>query len=397
MKVYFPDTVLIHAKQRIAYLFDEFEVVVVGISGGKDSTVVLNLALEEAERRGRLPLPVMFLDQEAEWQVVIDHLREVFSDPRIEPYWLQVPIKLFNATSSEKPWLQCWDPEDEENWMRPKESFAIKENVYGTERFAQMFTAFFAHHWPDQSAAYLSGVRTEESPARAMGLTSAVTYKWITWGKILNKSRGHYTFYPVYDWSYTDIWKAIFEHKWPYCKIYDYMYQYGVPTHSMRVSNLHHETAVDSLFYLQEIERETWNKLTQRLQGVNTAGKMGKSDFFAIKELPYMFTDWKEYRDYLLAKLIVNDEVRDTMAKKFEYLDKRYGGMADPYYLIREQLNTILTNDYHFTKLTNFERRPEVNCFRKFVENGVITSHTYTNTLIPHDKRPSKEVPEGTD
>src|SRR5690554_6917043 len=98
MKIYKKNNVFDEALFRIRYLFDEFENVIVNISGGKDSTVTLNLALQVAEEKNRLPLQVFFIDQEAEWQTVIDHVREVFSDTRIKPYWLQCPIKIFNAT-----------------------------------------------------------------------------------------------------------------------------------------------------------------------------------------------------------------------------------------------------------------------------------------------------------
>ena len=57
------------------------------------------MALLVAEEMGRLPLKVMFLDQEAEWQNVIDYVRDVMTDPRIDPMWFQVPIKMTNSTS----------------------------------------------------------------------------------------------------------------------------------------------------------------------------------------------------------------------------------------------------------------------------------------------------------
>src|SRR3990167_1853639 len=105
MKFYLDQNVFDAALERIRWLFDEFPNVVVNISGGKDSTVVLNLALMVAEEKGRLPLKVMFIDQEAEWQTVIDYIREIMADPRVDPKWLQVPIRLFNATSTIEPWL----------------------------------------------------------------------------------------------------------------------------------------------------------------------------------------------------------------------------------------------------------------------------------------------------
>ena len=66
MKIYSKENVHTEAIKRINRLFDDFENVVVGFSGGKDSTVCLNLTLMVAEQRNRLPLKVVWVDQEAE-------------------------------------------------------------------------------------------------------------------------------------------------------------------------------------------------------------------------------------------------------------------------------------------------------------------------------------------
>lgn len=84
LKIYLKETVYDAALDRMRYLFGEFPNVVVSFSGGKDSTVILNLALKVAEEMGRLPLKVLFLDQEAEWDCVIDYIRRVMNDPRVE-------------------------------------------------------------------------------------------------------------------------------------------------------------------------------------------------------------------------------------------------------------------------------------------------------------------------
>ena len=70
MKIYLPQTTLDAGLERIGRLFDEFDRVTINMSGGKDSTVILNLALMVAEQKGKLPVDVMFLDQEAEWDAV---------------------------------------------------------------------------------------------------------------------------------------------------------------------------------------------------------------------------------------------------------------------------------------------------------------------------------------
>lgn len=357
MKIHLAKNVFDAALDRIRWLYDEFPNVIVGFSGGKDSTVVFNLAMQVAKEKGRLPVRVLFIDQEAEWQSTIDYVTEVMETPGVEPKWYQMPLRLFNATSTTEHWLMCWAPEDEERWMRPRVPYSIKENNYGTERFSKLFPAIIAKEYPDTPTCYLAGVRAEESPGRFMGLTHSEAYKGETWGNILNSRRQHYTMYPIYDWSYRDIWKAIHENGWGYNRLYDAMYQYGVPVMKMRVSNVHHETAVHSLFYLQEIEGETYQKLTQRIAGIDMAGKLGPSDYFG-GSLPYMFRDWKEYRDFLLEKLIANEDWKAGFRKRFAKHDEMYAGMGDEA-ICRLHIASILTNDWEHIKLKNFETAPQ--------------------------------------
>ena len=363
MKIFKATNVFDEALERVRYLFDEFDDVGVWFSGGKDSTVTLEIALRVAEEKNRLPIPVIFVDQEAEWRAVIDYTRGVMNDPRVEPYWIQVPIKLFNATSMDEAWLNCWA--EGEVWMRDKEKNSIHTNEYGTDRFYGIFPRILKHHWKGKRIAVLGGVRAEESPNRASGLTTGQTYKHVTWGKVENAKLEHYTFYPLYDWSYRDIWKAIHANQWRYCTVYNEYYRFGIQPIKMRVSNLHHETAVDQLFYLHEIEGDTWNALTKRLKGINQTKHMSKQEMFAAKELPFMFRDWAEYRDYLVDNLVQTDERRAIFRRKFADMDKAYEGMANEHERFKSEILCILANDFEFTKLDNFTSRPESINFRK--------------------------------
>ncbi len=133
MKIYLDQTVYDAAIERIEYLFDEFKNVCVWHSGGKDSTVVYNLALQVAERKGRLPLPVLFIDQEVEWQGTIDHIAGIMYDARVVPYWFQVPFKFTCSTSHiEEGYFHPWDPAAEDVWIRGRDPLSIKEML--TER-----------------------------------------------------------------------------------------------------------------------------------------------------------------------------------------------------------------------------------------------------------------------
>ena len=338
-KVYKQKNVYDAAIERIDYLFDEFDNVVIGFSGGKDSTCVLNLALEVAEKKNRLPLKVMFLDQEAEWVTVIDYIREVMSDERIDPMWLQIPIRLFNATSNKDHFLNCWNPDEEEQWLRPKEDIALKENVYGKDRFFDMFQAILEYHYKDTKACYLAGVRTEESPARFLAVTSDPTYKFVTYGRKLNRPMQHFTFYPIYDWSFSD------------------------------VTNLY-----------VGISAELRPELC-RYRGINTAGKLGRENFFNIDKLPFMFTGWKEYRDHLLDNLITDPEHHKAFKNKFDKMDAKY--VFDYYQddLYKAHIRSMLANDYEFTKITNWERNPNVDTWRKF-QRGITNKWTSTNKYL---------------
>lgn len=386
MKIFKNQNVFDAGVERINYLFDEFENIVVGYSGGKDSTVVLHLALIVAEQRNRLPLKVLFVDQEAEWQGTIDLVKEVMYDSRVDPYWYQIPMVITNNASSYERYSKCWDEQQKEKWIHPKDPISKKENNFGTDRFHDLFEKIFAVEFEGQKSCYLSGVRTEESPKRLMSLTDKATYKWITWGKLLSKKHQHYTFYPIYDWSYTDVWKSIFENNWSYNRIYDEFYKQRVPLNSMRISNVHHETAIQSLLLIQEIEPETWEKVSARIDGVNTVKHLKESSFVCPKVLPPAFETWKEYCEYLIENIIQEQSNKDKLKKRLSKNDKLYnsGLIATNYY--RTVINTILSSDWDFTKLANFEIRQETNTYRQF-KRGIYKPEMikYSKYLTPEE------------
>lgn len=352
-KIYKKNNVFEESLERIRYLMDEFDDFMVTVSGGKDSTIVYHLALQVAKEKNKLPLKVMFIDQEAEYESTIDVIKDIMYNKDVDPYWLQVPFKIFNATSTTDEWLSCWS--EDGNWMREKDPISYKENIWGTDRFHDLFQHFADKHQRDNGGTFcdITGVRTEESMSRFAGLTQSLTYKHITWGKKNLKNENCFTFHPIYDWSYSDVWKAIHDNDWKYNKVYDWQYQYGVPIPKMRVSNLHHETSVHSLFMLQEFEPDTYDKLTTRISGTDTASKLGADDFF-IKELPFMFKDWREYRDFLMEKL-VDDDKEEIFRKQFDRTEKKYLKAVGEESMFKAHINCVMANDWHGTKLENLE------------------------------------------
>src|SRR5690554_1298112 len=110
--------VLTAAQARIAFVFDRFERVYISFSGGKDSTVLLHLVMQEAIRRGR-KVGVLFIDLEAQYQLTIEHIQACYDHyaEHIEPYWVALPLSLRNAVSQYEPRWLCWDPSKRNAWV----------------------------------------------------------------------------------------------------------------------------------------------------------------------------------------------------------------------------------------------------------------------------------------
>ena len=288
------------------------------------------------------------------------------TDSRVEPLWFQMPMVITNNASSYKRYNYCWNEDEKEKWIHPQNKISIKINKYGTNRFHDLFNKIIEIDYKNLKTCIIGGVRTEEAPKRLTGLTTALTYKEITWGKEINKKNHHYIFYPIYDWSYTDVWKYIFENNIEYNKIYDEFYRHGVKINDMRVSNLHHETAIQSLLLVQEIEPKTWNKLVDRIDGASSIKHIKKNSFVCPKELPYMFKDWEDYALHLLNNLIQEEKNKKTLLNKIETKKNIYSGDNIKNEFWRTIINTILSSDWDYTKLSNFECRPHVYGYKRY-------------------------------
>jgi predicted phosphoadenosine phosphosulfate sulfurtransferase len=350
MKIYSKVNVWDSALERMSMVFDNFETVLVFVSGGKDSTVLMELALETARQKNRLPLKVAFLDQEAEWEATEQYIEKTFLREGIEPYWFQFPFRLFNSSSYTDDWLTCWDPEQEDKWVHPKNVMSIKKNIFGTDRFKDLFPMLASTIFDGKPYAALSGMRAQENGIRRLAVTRAPYFKGVTWSSMHGP---HGTlFYPIYDWAVDDIWIAMSRNKWAYNTIYDSMYQYGESIRKMRCSSLIHETGAEhSLILLQEIEPKTYERLAARIGGVDTYSKL-MGDIRQYK-LPSAFATWKEYCAYLHDTILTPQgrEGFDKLVKKKDFIENA----ADDGFW-KDVAIQMQANDYTGTKMENMLR-----------------------------------------
>lgn len=324
--------VLQAARDRVSWLFDEFETIEVSVSSGKDSTVMYHLCLQEAIKRDR-KINVFFQDQEAEYQGSIDLIEKQMRHPNVNPLWYQVPIYMTNSTSSSDYFMNCWG--EGEEWMREKDPIAIKSI---DEDYPERFYEFFK--WREKKntdAAYLVGIRAEESIMRFRAVTKSEGYGGHRWGTMDGDIK---KFYPIYDWTVQDVFKFIYDYNIEYNKMYDLMFManYSIYT-KMRVSNLIHEKSFRCLVDLPKFEPETYNALCKRISGISTASRYATEKLiFDNKTLPKHYKTWKEFRDFLL-DTFENQEHKAIFQKRFDKQEENER-------IYKGQVGQLLINDY---------------------------------------------------
>lgn len=364
-------TVVEGARERVSFVFDHFEEIIVSISGGKDSTVLAHLALEEAHRRGRR-IGVHFLDEEVVFQSSVDqvdYLMSLFPEST-KQWWLQVSFFLTNATSVSEGQLTCWEPGKHKLWMRSKRPDSVQhppwnketQTVRNKEKGFGFYDAIENFNRCFKDAAFLVGLRAAgESPNRWRAVVKnpvTIGEKKVYWG---SPKEGNYTLYPIYDWNPHDVWRYIYDSGLQYSKIYDFQHKKGYAITQMRVSSLIHERSFKSICDLPEFEPKTYDKLLKRVKGIALAQETGKNaKLFACRKLPKNFKSWIKYRDFLLATH--SDEARrDLFRKRFSrHLENEYVG--------RQQCRQLILNDYENNLPIDNKEDPREDLIRYYEE-----------------------------
>src|ERR1700686_4896741 len=125
MKKYQSYDVYTASKDRVSKIFDNFEKIYVSFSGGKDSSVMTHLVLEEAKKRNRI-VGLLIIDLEAQYADTIKHIEhmcEIYKD-NVDLHWVCAELLLRNAVSNFDPRWVCWDLTKESLWVRSKPKLA---------------------------------------------------------------------------------------------------------------------------------------------------------------------------------------------------------------------------------------------------------------------------------
>lgn len=279
LKRYQTPTVYEAAQARVCYAFDNFERVYCSFSGGKDSSVMFHLLVDEAIKRGR-KLGVLLIDLEAQYTLTIDHVREMFDlyAEHIDLHWVCLPMLLRNAVSNYEPRWCCWDPERKADWVRemPKylgvvsdvTRYPFFEPKMEFEEFMVLWGVWYADGRPTGGCV---GIRCDESLNRFRTIASRTKEMHGDARFTTKVADSLYNVYPIYDWKTEDIWR--FHQKFPekpHNQIYDRMHLAGVPLSSMRLCQPFGDDQRRGLWLYHLLEPETWFKLVARVNGANS-------------------------------------------------------------------------------------------------------------------------------
>jgi|TARA_Y100000289_G_scaffold28130_2_gene27736 predicted phosphoadenosine phosphosulfate sulfurtransferase len=386
-KYYLNKNVLQASKERISKVFDSFEKYYISFSGGKDSTVMTHLVLDEAIKRNK-KVGLLIIDLEAQYQNTIEHIEEIIDKYKdnIDLHWFCGELLLRNAVSDFQPKWTCWDNNNKNIWVREKPKKASDLSQYDFyvpkmefEEFMVLFGKWYAK---DALTAGFIGIRSDESLHRYRAITSNkknLTYNNYKWTTKLNKNL--FNVYPIYDWRTEDIW--IFHSKYKnlcHNKIYDLMTMAGVKLSNQRLCQPYGDDQKKGLWLYHILESDTWYKLLNRVSGVNSGSlyinEKGNINGYNNVTKPDNHT-WESYCNYLLKSLPYKMQIHyKEKFKKFivGWKKRGYNKIPDeaPHDLEvkcwapswKRMVRCILRNDYYCKGLG--QTQPKSEAYEKY-------------------------------
>lgn len=306
------------SKERARQAMRMFDNFCVSFSGGKDSTAVLNVVRDVAREEGRLPVRVIFIDEECIPYEIESYVRRLTADPDFAIEWYTVPVRHRNAASRKEPWWWPWDPDIPEKWVRPKPPEGIDLPGFPMQPASARFSV------PDSIGLFFQNEQRYQNSVMFLGLRAAESLR--RWQAIANRSSDEMNFvvknprtrvavpgypgtvyfaYPIYDWTVWDVWRAILDFGWDYSEAYNRMTAQGITLFSQRIAPPFGEEPIGGLYKFKAAFPDVWEKMADRVDGANAASMYGRSELYMYGKSPKLGEDpdiWKAYLMDLIQK-----------------------------------------------------------------------------------------------
>ena len=388
-KIYLKCSVLDAARARISKAFNMFERLYISFSGGKDSSVMMHLVLDEAKRRG-VKVGVLIIDLEAQYVDTIKHIEDMVKEyaDHIDLHWFCGQLLLRNAVSNYQPRWVCWDETKEDSWIRKKPDLASDLSQYDfyvpKMEFEELMVVFGQWYSQGKKTGAFIGIRADESLHRYRAIVSRKDGLMLNGEKWTTKVSGElYNVYPIYDWRTEDIW--VYHGKHPdrsHNRVYDQMTKAGVPLSNQRLCQPYGDDQRRGLWLYHILEPQTWYKLVVRVNGANSGclyiNETGNMTGYNKISKPDGHT-WRSFCNLLLRTMPV--KTRNHYAARFKkfiagWKQRGYDTIPDeaPHELEvkcwapswRRMCKVLLRNDYWCKGLG--QTQPLSDSYQKFKE-----------------------------
>lgn len=355
MKKYLDENVYEMLLKRLNYIFTEFENVYISFSGGKDSSLLLNILMDfRRKNHPERTVGIFHQDFEAQYSVTTDYITKTMKkyEDEAELYWVCLPMATRTALSSYEMYWYPWDDMKKDSWVRKMPDYPYVININNPfdnykykmpqEDLAKQFGRYYRNIHGKKKTVCLLGMRADESLARYSGFVNKrYGYNGECW--ITKQFKDVWCASPLYDWSTTDVWTAYYKFNYDYNKLYDLYYKAGLKPDQMRVASPFNDCAKDSLNLYRIIDPEIWTKLVGRVRGANFTSIYAKTKAMGYRNvtLPDGHT-WKSFTYFLLDTLPVR--MKKNYVKKFntsiEFWHNTGGGLSE------ETIKELLDHGY---------------------------------------------------
>ncbi len=318
------------AQARYDYIFKNFERIYLSFSGGKDSGVMLNMAMDYMRKNNiTKKIGVMILDNEANYVHSKNFMHSILDKNLdiLDVYWCCLPITLPCTVSSYATEWQCWGVRDEKRWISPmpKNDYVVNINNHKFDFFEEdmsydeFWDGFGDWYSRGEKTACLIGIRADESLNRFRAIMNEQKimldgHCW-TKKKRLENDLPVYNCYPIYDWKTEDVWVGNAKFGWEYNELYNVFYMAGLTIAQMRVASPFMSESKSSLNLYRVIDPHIWATLCARVQGANFIATYGKQLNYNSFKLPEGHT-WKSFVKFLLDTL--PKEVAENFNMRFK-------------------------------------------------------------------------------
>lgn len=344
-KIYMEKDVLEAANERLEYIFENFDNVYFSVSGGKDSSVMVQLANMIAKKINK-KFDVLHIDLEAWYTETDKHLKELKKLSQInEFYHVCLEFEEDNAVSQFEPTWITWDETKKDKWIRkmPKNVISLQNNPFEFYKRGMIFEDFiveFAKWYRDKNKGSVAcgvAIRSDESLNRFRTIVrqDKNCFKGKKWTTRVDENI--YNFYPIYDWRTEDIWGAVSKLNFKYNYVYELMNKNGLTIHQARLCQPFGYDQRNGLDQFKAIEPETWEKLLNRVSGCNMGALYCRTELLGhIKTSKPRHMSWEEYAVFLLETIeVYSPEVAEQYAEKIRRV----------IYWHTEKCNTQITDD----------------------------------------------------